>query len=112
MQGIKQHITFKIFAFALALVLLVPTVVKFNHIFANHKHDICQGETSTHLHELNTDCDFYKFKLSTSYTFTCFNFNVFIPKENALQIVSQYQFISEYQRLQTSLRGPPQINLI
>ena len=112
MQPFKQHITFKIFAFTIALVLLVPTVVKFNHIFVNHKHDICQGEKSTHLHELNTDCDFYKFKLTTPYTFTCLNFSLFVPKAAPLQIVSQYQFISEYQHLQTSLRGPPQINLI
>jgi len=112
MQIIKQHITFKIFAFVIALVLLVPSVVKFNHIFANHEHDICQGEKSTHLHELNTDCDFYKFKLTTPFTCICFNFSLFVPKETPLQIVSQYQFISKYQRLQTSLRGPPQINLM
>lgn len=107
MQAFKHHITFKTFAFALALVLLVPTVVKFNHIFAHHKHDICLGETTTHLHEQNTDCDFYKFKLANVYTHTFFEFNLFLPKEQTLSIVSQYQFLSKYQRLQIALRGPP-----
>ncbi|OYX28803.1 MAG: hypothetical protein B7Z06_00565 [Flavobacteriales bacterium 32-35-8] len=109
MQNFKQHITFKIFAFTLALVLLVPTVVKFNHIFVNHKHDICQGEKSTHLHELNTDCDFNKFKLNNPYTYAYFDFNLFIPKEPTLGIISQYQFLSKYQRLQIALRGPPSL---
>jgi hypothetical protein len=103
----KQHITFKIFALALVLILLVPTFVKFNHIFAHHKHDICQGEKSTHLHELNTDCDFYKFNLNHVYTFTCYEFNLFIPKEQTLGILSQYQFLSKYQSLHIALRGPP-----
>lgn len=103
----KQHITFKISAFALALFLIVPTLVKFTHMFAHHKHDICLGEKSTHLHELNTDCDFYKFKLNNTYTYTHLEFNLFIPQEPTLGIVSQYQFLSKYQRLQTALRGPP-----
>lgn len=108
MQAFKQHSIFKTFAFALAFVLLVPTVVKFNHIFAHHKHDICQGEKSTHLHEQNTDCDFYKFKLNNNtYTLVFFEFNLFIEKEQSLNIVSQYHFISKHQRLQIALRGPP-----
>lgn len=103
----KLHTAFKISAFTLALLLLVPTFVKFNHMFAHHKHDICLGEKSTHLHELNTDCDFYKFNLSHAYTFTYFEFSLFIPKKQTLSIVSQYQFLSKYQRLQIALRGPP-----
>lgn len=112
MQIFKKHIAFKFLAFSLALTLLTPTFVKFNHIFAHHKHDICSGEKSTHLHELNKDCDFYKFHLSTIYTFSYFEFQLFIPKEKTSSIVSQYQFISKYQRLQVALRGPPQINLV
>ncbi|CAH8283749.1 hypothetical protein EV196_102595 [Mariniflexile fucanivorans] len=93
----------------LALTLLVPAVYKFAHIFAHHKHDICKGEKSTHLHEINPDCDFYKFKLSTSYTITFSNFVFICPQENSLKMVSQYQFLSKFQRLQTALRGPPSL---
>lgn len=103
----KLHIVFKISAFTLALLLLVPTFVKFNHIFAHHKHDICSGETTTHLHESSTDCDFYKFKLANTYTQTFFEFNFYSDKEQTVDIISQYHFISKYQRLQTALRGPP-----
>ncbi|MEN3324546.1 hypothetical protein VP395_12465 [Mariniflexile soesokkakense] len=107
MQEVKEHITFKIITLMLAFLLLVPAGAKFAHIFAHHKHDICKGEKSTHLHEINTDCDFYKFKLSTSYTITFFNVELISPKESTLEIVSQYQFLSRFQRLQTALRGPP-----
>ncbi|WNH09720.1 hypothetical protein [Thalassobellus suaedae] len=107
MQTLKEHIVFKIVSLSLVAILLVPTVLKFAHIFAHHEHDICLGEKSTHLHELNIDCDLHKFKLSNSYAITFFNFSLFSPKEVPLKIASQYQFLSEYQRLQTSLRGPP-----
>lgn len=107
MRKLKEHILFKTLTLVLAMVLLVPTAVKFAHIFAHHKHDICLGEKKTHLHEINTDCDFYKFKLTHAYTFTFFNFELFSVEENHVTIVSQYLFLSEFQRLQTSLRGPP-----
>lgn len=107
MNSFKEHIITKTATILLACLLLIPTSVKFAHIFSNHKHDVCHGKKSTHLHELNTDCDFYKFKLSNSYTVTFFNFELFCPKEGTFEIVSQYQFLSKFQRLHTTLRGPP-----
>lgn len=109
MNKLKKHIAFKILTVLLSVTLLVPTATKFAHIFAHHKHDICLGEKATHLHELNIDCNFYKFKLTTVYNISFFNFNLFTPKEQPLEIVSQYQFLSKYQRLQIALRGPPAI---
>ena len=107
MNNIKEHIAFKAITFFLAILLLVPSAVKFTHIFSHHKHDICKGEKATHLHEINTDCDYYKFKLINSYTLTFYHVELFSPKEKLLKIDSQYQFLSEFQRLQTALRGPP-----
>lgn len=107
MHNVKTHILFKTITFVLAITLLLPYGAKFAHIFAHHKHDICKGEKATHLHELNTDCDFYKFKISNPFTFTFFNFELISSQEPSLEIVSQYQFLSKFQRLQTALRGPP-----
>ncbi|MDO7172813.1 hypothetical protein [Mariniflexile sp. AS56] len=109
MQKTKEHIAFKTATLLVVLFLLIPTATKFAHIFSHHKHDICLGEKSTHLHEINTDCDFYKFKLSHSYTFTFFNIELISPKEITLDSISQYQFLSKFQRLQTALRGPPSL---
>ena len=107
MYKIKDHIVIKFFTLVLGILLLMPTATKFAHIFSHHKHDICKGEKSTHLHEINTDCDFYKFKIATTYTLTEFTIKLFIPKKQFLEVTSQYYFISEFQRLQTLLRGPP-----
>ncbi|MBD0835920.1 hypothetical protein [Aestuariibaculum suncheonense] len=94
-------------ALLLAVSLLYPAVTKFAHLFANHEHDICKGEKTTHLHELNTDCDFYKYQVHHQYAFSLFEYHIFSTKEQSPEIVSQYQFLSDYQRLQIALRGPP-----
>lgn len=109
MLNIKEHIIFKTITIVLAFTLLVPTVYKFVHIFAHHKHDICLGEKSTHLHEKNTECEFYKFKLSHTYIYSFFNIEFISSEEDNVEIVSQYHFLSEFQRLQTALRGPPSL---
>ena len=107
MHKIREHIVIKILTLALGTLLLLPTATKFAHIFAHHKHDICKGEKTTHLHEINIDCDFYKFKIATPFTLSQLIFEVFTPKKQFLEISSQYCFISKFQRLQTALRGPP-----
>ena len=107
MQKAKEHIAFKTITLMLALALLVPTASKFAHIFAHHKHDICKGEKSTHLHEINTDCDFYKFKINTPYCLFFSNIELlaqtFIFKTSS----SLYTFLNNHRPLSFSLRGPP-----
>lgn len=107
MTSFKEHIIFKIVTLLLCVSLLVPTAYKFAHIFAHHKHDICKGEKATHLHEINADCDFFKFKLNNPFTFSFCNIELVVFQEDFLEIESQYQFLSKFQRLQTALRGPP-----
>jgi len=69
----KQHIGFKLIAIVLLCAIILPAAVKFNHIFENHKHEICKGEPQAHIHEVDLDCEFYKFNLETyNYTFTTY----------------------------------------
>ncbi|WP_246067737.1 hypothetical protein [Changchengzhania lutea] len=103
----KEHIAFKTVTVLLILTLLVPSAVKFSHIFANHKHEVCLGEQTTHLHEFDLDCEFYKFKLNTAYTFEVLTVDFLSRIKSTEPIASQYFFISKFQRLQTALRGPP-----
>jgi hypothetical protein len=111
LQKIKQHIGFKIATLTLVLALLTPTAVKFIHVFSHHKHGICQ-EYKAHLHSSDIDCSFHKFKLTTSFTIPVFSVDIFTPKHNHENTVAQYLFLSAYQHLHFSLRGPPQFNLI
>ena len=88
--------------------MLTPSVVKFSHVFNHHQHEVCKGESDSHIHTLDIDCDFYKFKLNTPYTFLDVAFETIMFQDNHQVIVSQYDFVNDYQRLHFSLRGPPQ----
>ncbi|OEK08899.1 hypothetical protein A8C32_01090 [Flavivirga aquatica] len=109
MNHIKEHITFKILTLLLAVVLLVPTVVKFTHILTHHdhEHEICSGEKTTHLHEIDLECEFYKFKLNNHYFFSIqFNDLVYVVSYYKLPFLT-YKFLNNHQLLSFSLRGPP-----
>jgi len=109
MNKYKESIIFKSVIITLVMTLLVPSFVKLAHAFVNHKHEICETPQKRHYHELDLDCEFYKFKLSTAFNFqpTEFNFTV------STQIVQEDNFYKSFFNnlhiAQTSLRGPPQL---
>lgn len=112
MHKFSEQITFKIITCVLVMSLLVPTGVKFSHIFTHHHHEICNGEPQTHLHNADLDCSFYKFKLSTPFTIPNFEFEIIPALDNHQSYAGTYSFLSEFQQLHFTLRGPPQIDLI
>ena len=109
MKQTKTHIGYKSFIIVLVIALLVPSFVKFSHIFEDHKHEVCKTPQKSHYHEFDVDCEFYKFKLNPQVTTTFDNFVVLKLEENFKSIASQYHFISDYQHLSFSLRGPPSL---
>ena len=109
MQNFKEHIILKLAVIFLTAILVFPSIVKLSHSFENHKHEVCTEKTSDHhLHQIDVDCDFYKIKLNNSLSFSVFSYTLLKVKNNHKPILSQYQFISSYQRLGIELRGPPQ----
>ena len=108
MHKIRQHIIFKLVTLILAIALLVPSLVKLSHAFNHHQHEICKGEYKAHLHKLDIDCKFYKFKLSTPFSVPNYTTTIVIAEDNYKIITSEYTMLSEYQHLHFSLRGPPQ----
>ncbi|MFD2823626.1 hypothetical protein ACFS5M_08090 [Lacinutrix iliipiscaria] len=109
MNKAKSHINFKILSVVLVISLITPTLVKFAHVFENHKHEVCISKQQAHLHTLDLDCEFYKFKVNNAFTFKAQTFNLLSIENNHKVFSSQYEFISDYQRLSFSLRGPPQL---
>ncbi|WP_299390864.1 hypothetical protein [uncultured Gelidibacter sp.] len=112
MNTIRLHIFFKGLTLVLVLAFLLPSAAKFMHIFEEHHHEVCLGESNAHFHTQDVECEFYKFKLNTPFT---------IPENNVVVlefphiesiIPTHYSFLSEFQTLHFSLRGPPSINLI
>lgn len=106
----ERKISFKVNVIIaiIALALLLPSVIKFSHIFEQHEHVVCLGENQSHLHEIDLDCEFFKFKLN----------NNFLLDLDAIEIVSNlvlqtlppqyYIFIIGHQQGTAYLRGPPQ----
>ncbi|MDW5288354.1 hypothetical protein [Formosa sp. PL04] len=107
MNELKTHILFKSLTLVVILTLLTPTFVKFNHVFEHHHREICHGEIQTHLHTADIDCEFYKFQLNHHFTIPVYFSEIPSVQENHELISTQYYFLSEYQQLHFSLRGPP-----
>jgi len=109
MQKLKAHIGFKISLIALIVTLLGPSFVKLAHAFETHKHEVCKTPQKSHYHELDLDCEFYKFKLSHAFNFQPEDFSLEITKR-ILYVDNFYKaFYNNLQLQQPSLRGPPQL---
>lgn len=107
MNNYKQHITFRVATLFIVVCLVLPSVVKFTHIFAHHEHEVCLGENQSHLHELDMDCEFYKFNLSHNFYFEIDDFKIdFIIPSQTLN-TKYHAYLKSHQQLPTYLRGPP-----
>ncbi|GAA4898076.1 hypothetical protein GCM10023311_23590 [Flaviramulus aquimarinus] len=107
MKLLKEHIAFKIFTLVLTVTLLVPSAVKFAHIFSHHEHEVCNGNPKTHFHKLDVDCEFYKFKLNSQF-YTANEYVEFTVYNSYYKINKlTYNFLNNHRQLSFSLRGPP-----
>ena len=107
MEHRKQHIIFRSLAVLLLLAVLFPSVVKFAHVFENHKHEICTNPSDSHFHEVDIDCEFYKFKINNNIYILNNSFNLTNPVSFFKTEIQHYNFLSYYQQNSTYLRGPP-----
>ncbi|TWO31452.1 hypothetical protein E1J38_013640 [Seonamhaeicola sediminis] len=112
MSKLKDHIAIKAIMLLLVAVIFTPTAIKFAHVFEHHEHEVCIGGKSEHIHKVDLDCEFLKFPLSNNKSLTSYSIDLFSEKEPLSEIESLYVFLSKYQQLHFSLRGPPAINLI
>ena len=107
MLQIKEHIASKVLVTILAVILVMPLFVKSYHLFEDHKHEVCKTPFTNHFHEYEIDCEFYDFTLNTNFIQSLTSIEIPEVNELHIPILSQYHFISDYQKLHFSLRGPP-----
>lgn len=96
----------------LVLAILGPSVLKISHAIFEHEDTHCVESGSLHVHGVELDCDFQKFKLShQQYPVFCqiINFISFPPRDI---VFSCYTYISNYQELHFTLRGPPLLSFL
>lgn len=107
MNNFKEHIVFKIITLLLVVTLFTPLAVKITHTFSHHEHKICSGETSTHIHKVDLDCEFQKFQLNTHFLVSKI-YKQYLQKQPNSKVLSlTYKFLNSHQKLSFSLRGPP-----
>ncbi|MFD0962514.1 hypothetical protein [Pseudofulvibacter geojedonensis] len=110
MNKTKQHIIIKLSAIIIALAFLLPSIANIIHTFEHkheHKYELCDNKDEVHLHELENDCDFCKFKLNQSYhNKNTIIQHVFVVIPTKL-IHTSYSFQYNFQNLSFSLRAPP-----
>ena len=102
-----KKIATSVLSLLLIVAILAPSVLKLSHAFFEHHEQLCQELSSVHIHEIELDCDFQKYKLSSLNYPTFSNVDVpfaTIPKK---EIFNYYSFLSKYQKLHFALRGPP-----
>ena len=109
MSQAKEHIIFKSLTMLLVITLMFPSAIKLSHVFThhNHKHDICKGEKTTHLHTLDLDCDFYKFQINKPFIFSKTYTHKILSEPNRKVLNLTYKFLINHRPLSFSLRGPP-----
>ena len=96
-----------IIVFGLMLLFFAPTVAKFNHLLEAHKHEACHHPKKLHYHEVDIDCEFYKFKLNQEFHFNVISFELITNTFETLKRSIYYQPITDKSSLSYTLRGPP-----
>ncbi|MFS4492009.1 hypothetical protein [Maribacter sp. 2308TA10-17] len=96
-----------ILAILLVSAIFAPNAVKTAHALFEHQELLCIDDSTTHVHEIEFDCDFQKFKLSPQ------QYPVFVKVQKLTTNFTKekdknhYTFLSKYQKLPFALRGPP-----
>jgi hypothetical protein len=101
----------KNFIYVICLLLLaffcIPSIVKTVHALFEHEHFECAKVGELHLHEVELDCDFHDFNLSPQFYATLEDEQKLEVSPISNKTYTRYSFLSKYQKLHFTLRGPP-----
>jgi len=102
----KQVCT-SIISLLLVAAILSPAIIMLSHALYEHEEQVCEEIGTVHVHEVEIDCDFQKFKLSPQH-YPNFAKTIKVhPKMIREKGFNYYSFLSKYQKLHFTLRGPP-----
>ena len=87
--------------------LLLPTGIKLSHVLSDHEHEVCIGKDQTHIHEIDMDCEFYKFNLTNNFYFKVEDYHLDFTVKMQTINVKKYIYSKDHPQLTTYLRGPP-----
>lgn len=88
--------------------LVLPSLVKLSHaIEHDHEHVVCKEKNQVHFHNIEYDCEFYKFNINHNLFFELFDYKVKSSSETNTSEIAYYTFLKSHQQLTSFLRGPP-----
>lgn len=102
-----RNITFSFIAVLLVGLITLPSILKLKHAIFEHHTFVCVEKGKLHIHEVELDCDYHKFSLTHYYTLGQQEFATFTTLPRTEKIINLYNFLSKYQILHFSRRGPP-----
>lgn len=88
-------------------LLSFPSALDFLHVLSEHQHESCNHYSEAHFHEKNLDCNIFEFQQRAFSSPEIITYTLFVPKADTSVQTEVYQFLSTYQQLPFSLRGPP-----
>lgn len=106
MQQQRQHTHFTFFGLFLTIILLLPSILKLEHLADSQEHRSCLDST-VHLHESEIDCSLCLFNFSNaSFEFASIDFLVIeFHKKEALTAKTNNLHYSNFRFIDN--RGPP-----
>lgn len=107
MHNYKQHISLRITTIIIVACLLLPTGIKISHVLSDHDHEVCIGKNQSHFHEIDMDCEFYKFNLSNNFYLKVVDYSIDFKIKTQTVNVKNYVYLKDHQHPSTYLRGPP-----
>ncbi|WP_010232140.1 hypothetical protein [Gillisia marina] len=91
----------------LTFIMLLPSILSYNHVFAHEFNFACDEHSTTHLHQSILDCELCDFHPSPVLEFQLYNFDLTEISSPNKKFFNSYEFLSDFQKLSFSLRGPP-----
>lgn len=106
----KRDLSLSLAAVLLIICMALPSIMKLAHAIHGHNHQKCTENIALHLHEAGFDCEFQKFKLTQQFYAPLQEFRIFQNTSINERNYNYYFFLSSYQKLHFSLRGPPSVS--
>lgn len=112
MKFCRKNIINLLFTILFVISLLTPSVLKISHAHTDHEDFVCHNQNKLHIHRVELDCDFEKYKVQIPFPFKTPNLQDIVVLSFSLKkkYRNQYSFLSKYQKLHFALRGPPSLS--
>ncbi|MFX0557100.1 hypothetical protein ACOCEA_09880 [Maribacter sp. CXY002] len=105
----RPNILYAWTALVIIVCLLTPYLIKINHGINEHQSVHCVSEGTLHIHNVEFDCDFEHYQLSSLFYPNLFVAEIFTSPKILQETINHYTFLSKYQSLHFVLRGPPTV---